>query len=619
MERTPEKEKVATVATTPPSNQLLSSESPSSEAVSPTSDIYSAYLAVTPAVPYPRALPAIPEAPDSPLAFKQQTRRGTFGLDSESSTPPSSAPLRTPSDDGKGSISPGDGTVRLGNGSPPRITSPPLSVLIPGAAPKQQAGGKVGPQAPSPVEAVIVTNAQRLLSPTVTRGVLVPAPQSASDSSSSSPASAYSLGSTYSATSPSLGPISRKVSRSSKSRSKAHSPPPPLAPFEEPVLTPLEGPKGFHAVVHGKVVEGKSRPVSMIQHYEDLPSPTPMNATNMSDLAALLADAQRLEERLADARSTPQKKGKALPPRPAPPSTSTPPPPIGRSTPDRRGTPDRNADRPRPVQDLPESPDDGDNFGRLSQETSIASRTSTISRTSQYDRSSQYTRTSQYEGRPLPARPSVDRTIERKTSRPSLADVSRPSLDPPPRPSLDRVPSRPSLDQSNSARPSIDGQSVSRPQLQPMFLSADPNLVRIPLPPRPKSAMAGASGSRSQTSTPPVPPAKGSPKAGTGYLSNLLSRAKSSGNLRQPPDPRDSVGSSSEDSVMVSTPPTPPYEMVANETGSVRSSRMFKNSLTRASNFADRLLHRKDGSNQAADVAIASGGSFQYIACVKSS
>ncbi|TBU50286.1 hypothetical protein BD309DRAFT_499539 [Dichomitus squalens] len=602
---TPEKkaEKVSSVANTSQSNQFLSSDSPIAEPLSPTSDIYSAYLTATPAVPYSRALPAIPEGPDSPLAFKQQIRRGTFGMDSESSTPPSSVLLPHSSDNGSGSISPGDGSVRLGNSSPP-----PLSVVIPGTVSKQHTNDRPGGHAPSPVEAVIVTDAQRVVSPTVTRGVLVPAPQSASDSSTSSPLSSYSLGSIYSATSPSSsGPVSRKVSRSSKSRSKAVSPPPPLTPYEEPALTPLEGPKGFHAVVHEKVVEGKSRPVSIIQQYEDLPSPTPMNASNMSDLAALLADAQKLEQRLADARGTPQKKAKALPPRPAPPSTSTPPPPVGRSTPDRRGTP--NADRPRPVQDLPESPDDGDNFGRLSQETSMVSRASTISRTSQYDRSSQYAQTFQYESRPLPARPSADRTIERKVSRPSFSDAARPSLD--------RVSSRTSLDQTGSARPSVDSHLASRPQLQPLFLSADPNTVRIPLPPRPKSAAAGSSVPRSQTSTPPVPrsqastppvpPLKGSPKTGTGYLSNLLSRAKSSGNLRQTPDSRDSVGSSSEDSVMVSTPPTPPYEMIGNDTGSVRSSRMFKNSFSRASNFADRLLHRKDGSNQVPDVAIASG------------
>ena len=269
-------------------------------------------------------------------------------------------------------------------------------------------------------------------------------------------------------------------------------------------------------------------------------------------------------------------------PRSGPKSTATPPPAIGRSTPDRRGTPDR----PRPIQDLPESPEEAIGFSRLSQERSFSGRAS-----SQYDArsSSQHdSRMSQYEHRPLPSRPSIDRSLTRKASRPSL----------------ERMPSRPSMDQSSSTRPSIDSSS-SRPQLQPMFLSADPNAVRVPLPSRPKSAMAH-SGSRSQSSTPSVPPAKTSPKPGTGYLTNLLSRAKSSGNLRSS-DARNSAGSSSEDSAM---PPTPPYDMGGADASSVRSSKMFKNSISRASNFADRLLHRKDGSHQNADVAIASGGSL---------
>ena len=551
------------------SPSLSSPDSPVAEPLSPASDIYAAYLLATPAVSTGRALPSIPEAPDSPVAIRD-SRRGTFGMESTSSTAPSSPPIATPSDDGAQSITPGDSAVRIA-ANLDRVKSPPLSVVIPrGGTPKPAPsvnGKQARPPSPkSPNDAVIVSEPQRVISPTVTRGVLVPAPQSAA-SSSSSPSSTYSA-SLYSETSPSGG-IGRKVS--TRKASKNLSPTPLSAPYEEPVLTPIEGPKGFRAVVHEKVVEGKSRPVSMaMQQYPDLPSPTPLNAANMGDLAALLADAAMLERRLSDNR-TPQKK---LPSRPGTgsQSTSTPPPAL------RRGTPDR----PRPTQDLPESPDDAELFGRLSQETSITARTS------HYDDSRQ----SQYEQRPLPARPSNDR------------DRSRPSIDrPPSRPSdyLERIPSRPSLDRSTSARPSTDSSSSARPQLQPMFLSADPNSVRIPLPTRPKSAAS----SRNQTATPPIPP-KSPPR--TGYLSNLLSRAKSTSNLRS--DPRDSVGSSSEDSVMVSTPPTPPYEMTASETGSIRSSRMFKNSISRATNFADRLLHRKDGSNQSMDVGIASGGTF---------
>ncbi|PIL24354.1 hypothetical protein GSI_14107 [Ganoderma sinense ZZ0214-1] len=602
-EQTVEKEKVTTVANTPPSTQFLSPnpsshslDSPVAEPLSPASDIYSDYLVTTPAAPFGRALPAIPEAPDSPLALSPPVRRDTFGTGSEGSTPTAGS-LGTPTNHGRGSISPGDGTVRLGNGSPPRRTSPPLAVMIPGATPKEKAVVPVvDDQQPSPETDLPVAI------PPATRDLLVPASRSASDSSPSSPGSAYSMGSAYSATSPSTSaPVSRKVSRSSKTGSKIPSPLPLVSRYDEPLLTPLEGPKGFHAVVHGKVVEGTSRPVSMAQQYEDLPSPTPKNASNMGDLAMLLADYQKLEEQLAIDR-TPQKPKKSLPPRPVPSSSSTPPPAVRRGTPDRRGLPDRprTPDRPRPAQELPESPES--HLGRISQETT--SRASAVSR---YDESSQYDRASQYDYRPLPARPSMDRAIERKTSRPSLTSSSRPSLDTSSqRPSLDRLSSRPSLDQYSSEQPSVDDLSMSRPQLHPLFLSADPNAVRVPLPPRPKSAGL----SRSQSSTSPVPAGSGklSPK-GSGYLSNLLSRAKSSSNLRSTPDPRDSAGSSSDDSAMVSMPPTPPYEMIASETGSVRSSRMFKHGLSRASTFADRLLHRKDGSHhQDAEVTIVSGG-----------
>ncbi|KAI1788402.1 hypothetical protein LXA43DRAFT_1097369 [Ganoderma leucocontextum] len=526
-EQTPEK-----VTNTPPSGQFLSPnishslDSPFAEPLSPASDIYSDYLVATPAVRFGRGLPAIPEAPDSPLAINEPTRRDTFRMDSDGSTPPSSASLGTPTDDGRGSITPGDSTARLGNGSPPRRTSPPLSVVIPGATPKQQTDGPVEGQQPLP-------EADRPVSSPATAGdLLVPVPPSASDSSLSSPGSAYSLGSTYSATSlSSSAPMSRKVSRSSKTSSKIPSLLPPVSRYEEPLLTPLDRPKGFHAVVHEKVVEGKSRPVSMVQQYEDLPSPTPKNAANMGDLAVLLADYQKLEEHLANDR-TPQKPKKSLPARPAPPSSSTPPPPIGRV----------------------QSPSsayttfDGPNHGAQDFKAILDGFFATFI-------------------------------------------------------SLDRIASQSSLDQYSSEQPSVDGRPTLRPQLQPLFLTADPNAVRIPLPPRPKSA----GGSHSQSSTPSVPAAKDSPK-GTGYLSNLLSRAKSSGNLRSTPDPRNSAGSSSDDSTMVSTPPTPPYEMPAPDTDSVRSSRMFKHGLSRATTFADRLLHRKDGSHhQDAEVTIVSG------------
>ncbi|KAI0780512.1 hypothetical protein BD413DRAFT_4030 [Trametes elegans] len=589
------------------SNQFLSPNAPSvyfaespvggGEPLSPASDIYSAY-ATTPAASdkFRRALPAIPEAPDSPTPFKG-FRRGTFGADSDTlsagSSAPTSAPISTPSDDGafpaplgakggkpeeQSSVAPGDGMVRIA-GTPPRVTSPPLSVMIPQVSlPKPTEPGKV----PEVVRAPAETAPARLVRANTTGSTLGTAPPSASGSSSSSPASAYSPSSAYSGdgTSPSSAPISRKTSTSSRGRrSRVVSPAPLSVPFEEPELTPIEGPKGFRAVVHGKIVEGKSRPVSVNVQYDDLPSPSPLNVSGMSDLATLLADTAMLEKQLADVR-TPSKKARA-----APQSLMSPPPAHGRSS----------SERPKPSQELPESPEDRDNFARLSQERSMS-----------------MSRTSRSSGRPLPEqprpiRPSVDRTIERKSSRPSLDRApSRPSADHSMRrPSADQSMPRPSMDLP-MPRPSNESTS-SRLQLQPMFLTADPNAVRIPLPARPKSAMGHSSPSvRSFSSTPPPPPPKSPPR--TGYLTNLLSRAKSSSSLRPAPDSRDSMGSSSEDSALVSTPPTPPaYEATASDASSVRSSRIFKTSFSRASNFADRFLHRKDPSHPGPDVAIASG------------
>ncbi|KAI8989832.1 hypothetical protein BD414DRAFT_318632 [Trametes punicea] len=586
----------------PTTPSVYSADSPvSEEPLSPASDIYSAY-ATTPAVveKFSRALPAIPEAPDSPEAFKA-IRRGTFGAEgdgiSTGSSAPTSAPVSTPSDDGlfseqqdskrgkrddQESVAPSDGMVRIA-GTPPRLMSPPLSVVIPHAAvPKPARPAKKDAEdtlAPTAPDLSIVKDSRVTESQTGAQVANGPASKSASGSSSSSPASTCSPNSTYSGdgTSPSsTGPVSRKGSTSSRGRrSHAVSPLLPSAPFEEPELTPIEGPKGFRAVVHGKVVEGKNRPVSMNVQYPDLPSPSPLNASGMGDLAALLADAAMLEKQLADVR-TPSKNPRAVPRAPQPTSTS-PPPASGRTT----------SDRPKPAQDLPESPDDQDLFGKVSQPERQPQEPSEQ-------------RASHMSGRPLPehprpSRPSIDRTLERKSSRPSLDQK-------PSRSSLDQVP--PSAEQSGTLRPSTDSTS-SRPQLQPMFLTADPNAVRIPLPPRPKSAMSHSSSARGQTSTPPPPP-KSPPR--TGYLTNLLSRAKSSGNLRPSAESRDSMGSSSEDSVTIATPSTPPYDVTSvSETGSVRSSRMFKNSFSRATNFADKLLNRKDGSNPSPEVAIASG------------
>ncbi|KAH9931702.1 uncharacterized protein BXZ73DRAFT_3370, partial [Epithele typhae] len=593
-----------TAVVTQSSSQNLDPSSPvSPEPVSPASDILSAYMISTPAIPFARALPAIPEAPDSPIS--RHPRRGTFGMDSDTTSPPSSAPIQTPSDAGKG-IPPSAIALKKGS-SPPRVVSPPLSVVIPKqSTPKPTQDDNARINAPSnvpslgqgrplpsigsrPLPAPAPAPAHALPpppAPAPSQALPPPPPAPAvhlNNSDASSPLSNYSPNSAYSdGTSPSSnGPVSRKPS--SRGR-KTNISPIVNVPYEEPVLTPIEGRKGFHAVVHEKVVEPtmKSRPASAIMQYTDIPSPTPMNAKNMSDLAALFVDAAMLEKQLESGR-TPRK---ALP-KPAERHKATPPPTAARAmTPDRRGTPERHGtpDRPRPTQDLPESPEDPFSFSRLSQDRSSSSRTS-----SQFNphQSQHEPRSSTYESRPLPSRPPSDRTINSKASRPSMDHA----------PSRDRTPSRPSVDQSGSARPSAESSSSSRPHLQPMFLNADPNAVRIPLPARPKSAMATSS-QRSASSAPaPAPKSPPSNKQGsTGYLTNLLSRAKSSGNLR------DSAGSSSEDSAL---PPTPPYD--ATETASVRSSKMFKNSISRASNFADRLLHRKDGSNQNADVAIANG------------
>ncbi|KAH9952028.1 hypothetical protein B0H21DRAFT_10340 [Amylocystis lapponica] len=166
-------------------------------------------------------------------------------------------------------------------------------------------------------DAVIVTDPARVITPAVTRAVLVPAPLSISPVSSSATAS----------------PIS------------------PADAFQEPSLTPKAGPKSFHAVVHRKV----SRPAELLpgsqvpprartpnsQSSSSAPHPSrkaPVIAQHesmdLSDLAALLANAALLEQQLAGGGPPTRK-------------SSLPPSKVDEPVPELR--------HPQPVQELPES------------------------------------------------------------------------------------------------------------------------------------------------------------------------------------------------------------------------------------------------------------------------
>ncbi|OBZ65782.1 hypothetical protein A0H81_14277 [Grifola frondosa] len=586
-------------------------DSPGGESpLSPTSDIYSAYLATTPAMieSFSRALPSIPESEagteEDPLSPANTGRKTSYSQEYDlvsvsDHTTGSSAPISTPSDDGvflrrdstKSDDADGPDAVRISG--PPRITSPPLVLVIPNSLPLPKPAAATD-EALDAHEAVIVLDPPRKVSPTVSRGVLVPAPQSAAPSPVSAnaspvsayspPVSTYSPGSIYSpaSSSPALqAPSSRgSVSRSVSLRSKAVSPT-PSGPYEEPEFTPVSGPKSFHAVVHERVVEptSRSRPTSAMSSYHmaSFPSP-PLNAAAFGELGSLLADAALLEQQLANIRTPAEEPRK-----------------------EKHNEPKEARERKVPSTSM-EHTNSRISVERIDPRISVDRQDPRISVERREPRISVE----------QPRKP-VDRQEATEPREPSTIAAPAPI-----RPSSVEQPvpmslrSKPTQELPESVD---DHEDSSRASSELSFLAADPRPPpRIPLPPRPNSAM-----SQVPAPSPPPPPVPLKGSSRQSKLSGLLSRAKSSHSLRPMPGDysRESFGSelSSEDSVPVSTPPSPPLDpmtlsissSMSSDASSIRSTsrswKMSKNGLSRATMFADKLLHKREHHNSTVPTA----------------
>ncbi|KAH9917444.1 uncharacterized protein B0H18DRAFT_938513 [Fomitopsis serialis] len=111
-------------------------------------------------------------------------------------------------------------------------------------------------------DAVIITEPPRVVTPVVTRGVLVP-----------------------------VSPISPRTD---------NSPSEPIPSYVEPSLTPKTATGSFRAVVHHKVTEGANRSTSsQAQRVSDLRAVDSPKSPGFTDLADLLADAALLEKQLS--------------------------------------------------------------------------------------------------------------------------------------------------------------------------------------------------------------------------------------------------------------------------------------------------------------------------------
>ena len=328
-------------------------------------------------------------------------------------------------------------------------------------------------------EAVIVSDPPRVVSPTVTRAKLIPAPQS-----------------------PAPAPAS------------------PSSPFAEPPTTPKSMPKSFHATVHGRVASNITPQHTGSHQHHVVSLPAEPVSPGFGDLADLLADAAMLELQLSGSPSPLKQSVSASAPAPAP-----APAPVRVSVP-----------APAPA--------------------------------------------------PAPVRPVVQTVV-----KPAPAPA-------PPSPAQDSVIAylQPSSSEEHSPETSLSFHTAE----SDLDLSLQPQIVTVPVH-HTVRRLADAS------PEPPTPPPKSPPRARP--LSSILGRRMSSNSRREKglpampgAFPRNSVCSemSSEDSVLVSTPPSVVYyEPSDTDASSVRSSTRSwkmpkKGSISRATSFADRLWNKRE-------------------------
>ncbi|KAI0797472.1 hypothetical protein C8Q75DRAFT_2051 [Abortiporus biennis] len=393
-------------------------------------------------------------------------------------------------------------------------------------------------------EAVIVSEPPQVVSPTITKGTLVPAPKPPSNPSSPS--------------------------------TLAPSVPEPQPSPSDLLFNKKEVRKSFHAVVHNKVRERKSHEATrppelqlqsssyatprMQKIASTLPEP---ESPSLGDLAALMADAALLEQHLS-AVVTPKKS----PLVPTPLSTVVEPP----TTPRTPRTFELE-NRPQPRQEVPES-------AEVQLEEEAAEWMSDAEEKDKPTDAVQLTKFPTTEPEPEPA--AVSMPPEPLKIQTSL----NPRLSLPPRSS--------SLYSAQSATTSMLGMSpvVTQPQRS---VSMRAPSTSNPIPPQSPPSMLPYR-RPSGEDNPPTPPPK-SPKSG--YFANLRIRKASMPGAF----PRSSY-SSEDSSVALATPPSPPGSIKPaardfSDTSSVRSSskswkspKRSKSGLARAGTFAGKLFNR---------------------------
>lgn len=381
-------------------------------------------------------------------------------------------------------------------------------------------------------EAVIIPT--RLVTPVSTRGKIIPAPSPTS--STGSPMTSTNI------------PVSV------------------IDNTNAPAISPIDAPMKFRAIVHRKVrdVEPEVRaPVSrvpatpVVRRARAEPFVEPMSP-GAGDLVALLANAALLEEQLSG-NNTPVQKAAA--PKPQEDTTPTPLPSLVLVAPEESAQ--ETVEAPNVEVSSVKMPEIEEPKEEIKEE---------IAQPVQQRPEARSTLT--------PARHSTERAVS-MYERPTYERLS-------PMHTMQDLPE--------------DGL-LSFPELDDSFSSPDlrlsGSLFEMP-PSAPSEARTRTMTMRTMDDTPPPTPPPKSPGVATRFSSLRMRKSNASGSVRNSgvpgTYPRSSMCSemSSEDSIMVATPPSPPQSDAA----SVRSRRSWKG-IGRAASFADKLWHRGKGSHAA--------------------
>ncbi|CAL1705443.1 unnamed protein product [Somion occarium] len=457
-------------------------------------------------------------------------------------------------------------------------TPPPVSHII--SAPSDDAVGEDS-LALDTSEAVIVSD-PLYISPTVTRGKLIPAPRPPNPSPPVTPLTANTVKSQASSSSSTSSPILRV------NLAPLVSP----TPSEDWLIDNQSHRKSFHSVVHQKVRQTSSAASSPV----DGPTPSrrindvqniakvQLDSPKFDDLAGLVLNASLLEEQLSG--EPPRKAAPLVLPsesvNPELVSVAAPPTP---QTPDLISEPPRTPvrvdslaeyqlqQRPEPSQELPESVEED---GPSEVERDLAKEMEV-----------HFTRSWNPDLVALPDPGS--------SSLPYLAATP---------------PQSPAAFQTSYESPSRDSLSGTPVRMRTVSHSPSPSRMA----PTRLRTISHHNLSRSSEERPPTPP----PKSPRNYLNTLMRRPT------MPGTPRNSV-SSEDSSVLVATPPSPPLppphdhdsrSMAGSDSSSIMSSTkswksgVKEKGLSRATSVMDRLWRR--GKNKHSSVTVVNAGGVPH-------